>query len=372
MESLKPSNKMLALVMLIPLTIFCKIFQFNVLPSKYFYDSSRMLSMSTGSNTMEAWGDAYEIVSELFKKINILGYTSLQDWAYTLAFIFIFIMFFMIIRIESLDNLQLFFVFSSVGLLNIYIFNISKDVIQYGIFFLMYLLIINKKLPKILKVLLCFYIFFWESSFFRSYYILMGILFIILYILIKTVQFKVKNMNKKTILIIFIIIFVSMYALIYTSQFISYEDYERLINVRYNVPNEGAVSAINNWIDDRGSLSLYMVNYIINAVRMMFPIELLLNGPFYMPFVVYQGFILYYLVKTMGNLNKNTNEIVVLTLSSFIAYLLVSFTFEPDFGSFVRHEAATFPILHLIVLDKENYKFRRKKWKEESLIPFIE
>ena len=41
MESLKPSNKMLALVMLIPLTIFCKIFQFNVLPSKYFYDSSK-------------------------------------------------------------------------------------------------------------------------------------------------------------------------------------------------------------------------------------------------------------------------------------------------------------------------------------------
>ncbi len=32
---------MLALVMLIPLTIFCKIFQFNVLPSKYFYDSSK-------------------------------------------------------------------------------------------------------------------------------------------------------------------------------------------------------------------------------------------------------------------------------------------------------------------------------------------
>ena len=127
----------------------------------------------------------------------------------------------------------------------------------------------------------------------------MGILFIILYILIKTVQFKVKNMNKKTILIIFIIIFVSMYALIYTSQFISYEDYERLINVRYNVPNEGAVSAINNWIDDRGSLSLYMVS-IINAIRMMFPIELLLNGPFYMPFVVYQRIYFILLSKNYG------------------------------------------------------------------------
>jgi len=375
MESYKnpsSSNKMVVLVMLIPLTIFCKIFQFNCLPSKYFFDSSRMLSMSTGSNDMQAWGDAYEIVADLFRKINFLGYTSLQDWAYTLVFIFIFIMFFMLIRLNEPDKLQLFFIFCSVGLLNIYIFNISKDVIQYGIFFLMYIVIINKKLPKILKVLLCFYIFWWESSFFRSYYILMGILFILLYMIIKTVQFKVKKVNKKILISIFIIIFISMYALIYVSQFISYEDYERLINIRYTVPNQGAVSAINNWIDDRGSLSLYMVNYIINAVRMMFPVELLLNGPFYMPFVVYQGFILYYLIKTIGNLNKNTNEIVVLALSSFIAYLLVSFTFEPDFGSFVRHEAATFPILHLIVLDKENYKFRRKKCKKESLIPFIE
>ena len=375
MESYKnpsSSNKMVVLVMLIPLTIFCKIFQFNCLPSKYFFDSSRMLSMSTGSNDMQAWGDAYEIVADLFRKINFLGYTSLQDWAYTLVFIFIFIMFFMLIRLNEPDKLQLFFIFCSVGLLNIYIFNISKDVIQYGIFFLMYIVIINKKLPKILKVLLCFYIFWWESSFFRSYYILMGILFILLYMIIKTVQFKVKKVNKKILISIFIIIFISMYALIYVSQFISYEDYERLINIRYTVPNQGAVSAINNWIDDRGSLSLYMVNYIINAVRMMFPVELLLNGPFYMPFVVYQGFILYYLIKTIGILNKNTNEIVVLALSSFIAYLLVSFTFEPDFGSFVRHEAATFPILHLIVLDKENYKFRRKKCKKESLIPFIE
>lgn len=361
------SNKMVVLVMLIPLTIFCKIFQFNCLPSKYFFDSSRMLSMSIESNSMQAWGDAYEIVADLFREINFLGYTSLQDWAYTLAFIFIFIMFFMLIRLDEPDKLQLFFIFCSVGLLNIYIFNISKDVIQYGIFFLMYLVIINKKIPKLLKILLCFYIFWWESTFFRSYYILMGVLFIILYMIIKVVQFKVKKVDKKILISIFIIIFISMYALIYVSQFISYEDYERLINIRYTAPNQGAVSAINNWIDDRGSLSLYMVNYIINAVRMMLPVELILNGPFYMPFVVYQGFILYYLVKTIGNLNKNTNEIVVLALSSFIAYLLVSFTFEPDFGSFVRHEAATFPILHLIVLDKENYKFRTKSNMKNTL-----
>lgn len=361
MEDKYVSNKMIALVILIPLTILCKVFQFGVLPSKYFYDSSRILSMSTGSNSMEAWGDSYEVVADLFKEINVLGYTSLQDWAYTLAFIFVFILFFMILRIEEPDKFQLLFIFCSIALLNIYIFNISKDIIQYGIFFLMYMIIINKRIPKLLRVFLCFYIFWWESTFFRSYYILMGVLFIILYTIIKVIQLKIKVVNKKISIAIFIIIFATMYILIYSSQFISYEDYETLINIRYIATNVEAVSAINNWIDDRGSFTLYMVNYIINSIRMMFPIELLLNGFFYIPFVIYQIFILYYLVKTIKGLNRETEENIILSLSIFIAYLLVSFTFEPDFGSFVRHESATFPVLHLMVLNKENYKFRKKQ-----------
>lgn len=358
------TNKMTTIVILIPLTIICKILQFTVLPDKYFYDSARMLSMSTGSNTMQAWGDAYEVVADLFRELNILNFTTLQEWAYSLAFIFGIILILMLSRIDEPDNLQLFFIICSIGLLNIYIFNISKDVIQYGIFFLMYLVIINKRIPKILKIVGTFFIFYWESTFFRSYYILMGALFIILYGVIKVIQKRDKPINRNELIGVFSIIFIVMFLLVYFSQFISYEDYQRLINVRYDVPNPGAVSAINNLIDDRGNLALYMVNYVINAVRMMLPVELLLNGPFYAPFVIYQIMILYYLVLTIKSLNKNTNEIVVLALSAFLGYLLVSFTFEPDFGSFVRHEAATFPILHLMALRKENYRLNFKGVKK--------
>lgn len=358
------TNKMTTIVILIPLTIICKILQFTVLPGKYFYDSGRMLSMSTGSNTMQAWGGAYEIVADLFREINVLNFTTLQEWAYSLAFIFGIILILMLSRIDEPDNLQLFFIICSIGLLNIYIFNISKDVIQYGIFFLMYLVIINKRIPNFIKIIGCFFIFYWESTFFRSYYILMGALFIILYGIIKVIQKRDKPINRNELIGVFSIIFIIMFLLIYFSQFISYEDYQKLINVRYEVPNPGAVSAINNWIDDRGNLALYMVNYVINAVRMMFPVELLLNGPFYAPFVIYQIMILYYLVLTIKSLNKNTNEIVVLALSAFLGYLLVSFTFEPDFGSFVRHEAATFPILHLLALRKENYRLSSKGVKK--------
>lgn len=358
------TNKMTTIVMLIPLTIICKILQFTVLPDKYFYDSGRMLSMSTGSNTMQAWGGAYEIVADLFREINILNFTTLQEWAYSLAFIFGIILILMLSRIDEPDNLQLFFIICSIGLLNIYIFNISKDIIQYGIFFLMYLVIINKRIPKILKIVGTFFIFYWESTFFRSYYILMGALFIILYGIIKVIQKRDKPINRNELIGVFSVIFIVMFLLVYFSQFISYEDYQSLINVRYEVPNPGAVSAINNLIDDRGNLALYMVNYVINAVRMMLPVELLLNGPFYAPFVIYQIMILYYLILTIKSLNKNTNEIVVLALSAFLGYLLVSFTFEPDFGSFVRHEAATFPILHLMALRKENYRLNFKGVKK--------
>lgn len=358
------TNKMTSIVMLIPLTIICKILQFTVLPDKYLYDSARMLSMSTRSNVMQEWGGAYEIVADLFREINILNFTTLQEWAYSLAFIFGIILILMLSKIDEPDNLQLFFIICSIGLLNIYIFNISKDIIQYGILFLMYLVITNKRIPNFIKIIVCFFIFYWESTFFRSYYILMGALFIILYGVIKVIQRRDKPINRNELIGVFSIIFIVMFLLVYCSQFISYEDYQRLINVRYEVPNPGAVSAINNLIDDRGNLALYMVNYVINAVRMMLPVELLLNGPFYAPFVIYQIMILYYLVLTIKSLNKNTNEIVILALSAFLGYLLVSFTFEPDFGSFVRHEAATFPILHLMVLRKENYRLNSKGVKK--------
>lgn len=355
------SNKMMITVALIPLTILSKILQFTFLPPKYFYDSSRMLSMSTGSNSMQAWGDAYEIVADVFRKINLLNFNSLEDWAFFLAFIFGIALIFMFSRIDEPDELQCIFTLCSIGLLNVYIFNISKDIIQYGIFFLIYSVIINKRLNKPIKLALITYIFYWESTFFRSYYILMGALFIILYCIFNFIKKRNKPINKLMLLNIFFVIFFSMFLLIFFSQFISYEDYETLINIRHTATNEGATSSIRNIFDDNGNLGLYMVNYVINAVRMMIPVELLTNGVYYLPFVVYQVFILYYLVLAIKKVNKNTDDNIIFALCAFGGYLLVSFTFEPDFGSFVRHEAATFPILHLMVLNKSNYRFNKRR-----------
>lgn len=355
----KINNKKAIITLIIPLTIFCKFFQFTFLPGKYFWDSARMLSMSTGSNTMNAWGGSYEIVADLFRKINILNFNTLQDWAYFLAFIFTIIIIFMLSRFEKFDIFQSIFIICSIGLLNIYVFNISKDIVQYGIFCIMYIIIIQKRLPQFLKVILCFIVFYWESSFFRSYYILMGAFFIILYLVFEFIKRKNKKINKFDILKILFIIFISVYLLLYVSKYLSPDDYNRVINVRESNLNEMAVSQIENWVTPNGTLEIFMVNYIINAIRMMLPVELLLKGVFYAPFVFYQVFVLYYMIKFIKEINKKDSSTLI-AFCAFCGFLLGSFVFEPDFGSFVRHESAAFPIFHLIALNKENLEERRE------------
>ena len=349
------NNKILLIQLVIPLTILSKVLQFTVLPEKYFYDSLRMLSMLTGSGEMQEWEGGYITVVNIFNKINFFNFTTLIEWAVFIASIFSIVLIIMIAVINEPDITKSIFILASIGLLNIYVFNISKEIIQFFIFMLVYFVI---KCPKIriwFKMALIILIFYFESTFFRSYYLFIGALSLIVYfILIKQMKSK-KSMSLFKLLFIMLIIFISIYGMITVLKFISPKDYNVLINISENHENKGAVTAINNLIEVNGNQFLFMINFIINGIRMMFPIELMTKGVFYFPFVFYQIFILYYLGMSLKNINKNSTEINILSVSVILGFLLGSFTFEPDFGSFVRHEAATFPVLHLLALNKEEY-----------------
>lgn len=357
-------NKRYLLMLVLPITVLAKFIQFNFLPPKYFWDSTRMLSMLNDTGVMPAWGDGYQVVVDIFDKFNFFGFTTLNEWAILLATIFGIMLIFMMARLDDMDIIQTIFMMASVGLLNIYVFNISKEIIQYGIFMIMYIIIIQKNIKPTIKVILCFGVFYWESTFFRSYYILMGALFILVYCIFRKIQLDNKPVKAKTVIKILIIIFIAVFVLLFLSKFIAYEDYQTVLGVSESHENLGATTAIVDLIPVNGNLGLFMLNYVINAVRMMIPAELLKNGVFYVPFVAYQVFILYYFVKSLKKMNKDTNNMEVIALAAFCGYLLGSFMFEPDFGSFVRHEAATFPILHVMAVNKSNYFGKNNKIKE--------
>ena len=134
------------------------------------------------------------------------------------------------------------------------------------------------------------------------------------------------------------------------------------INVRDLSANEGANTVILNPIVVNSNYAIFMFDYVIAAFRMMFPVELLIKSPVYAPFVVYQLFILYYYIGTLKKI-KNLNNNMIIVLSCFTAYLLGSFIFEPDFGSWVRHEAATFPILQMMAFKNEEFEKKEEKVK---------
>ena len=100
------------------------------------------------------------------------------------------------------------------------------------------------------------------------------------------------------------------------------------------------------------TIPLYIVNYVLAAFRMMFPIELIAKGVQYVPFIVLQlcwtGLLCHAVwLASHGKWKENWPEKRLLAVT--VAWYLVAFLFEPDFGSFIRHQAAIFPVIFLVL-----------------------
>ena len=124
--------------------------------------------------------------------------------------------------------------------------------------------------------------------------------------------------------------------------------YNQLINLRYSLNKDrlesaDAVTIINDLLSNKNAL-LYVINYIINYVRMLFPIELISKGGKYVIFFIYQIMFSTYLITSIKTYIIDKNNIKKCYLCMLIGYLSVANLFEPDFGSLIRHETALFYI----------------------------
>ena len=340
-----PNNILLLIVY--PISVIAKLFQFIVLPDKYFYDSEAILRMTNNSFLQYSVGDgSYVFTAEFFRIINIFGFSSLLEWA-------VFISFFcniLIIRYFKKNKIQLFseliiaccFLF----LLNIYVFNISKDILQFLFFYVIFNVIKSDKLSMSIKHTLVIGMFVLESIFFRSYYILTAVFYVCAVIGLPFLR----KYEKKGILLTVLSIGLVIYAFLAVSQLIMPDEYYSLVNIRnklnlYRVGSADASTMILNLIQDNGSLPLYILNYFINAFRMMFPIELISKGFLQIAFMIFQLICtVLFLKKLKGYYAFNAFDRSKINI--MIAYFLTAFIFEPDFGSFVRHEVATFVVFY--------------------------
>jgi hypothetical protein len=144
------------------------------------------------------------------------------------------------------------------------------------------------------------------------------------------------------------------FAEVFILQFISRDNYISILYARLeiNIQREAIVDAstmINDLLGPNTNYIMFIGNYIINIFRVMVPVELLLKSIKYIPFIVYQIFITYQIIKSCTKINDNS----ILWIITTISFMMISVIFEPDFGSFIRHESAL--ILILLELTNINY-----------------
>ncbi|MBT1180845.1 hypothetical protein JS531_02425 [Bifidobacterium sp. CP2] len=348
-------NKNALLALILPVMIAAKVMVAYLLPPKYFYDNNRMLAMMLGTAGDNAWGGSYEIAADLFRSLNFADLETMVDWSICLGIIFTALVAFMILRAEAPDLLQSLFILATVGLLNIYIFTIGKDIIQFAFFFAVYVVLLLPLDNALVKVLLSAGILYYESTFFREYYILIAALILAVYVILEFFRSR-RQLGVGSVLLIIVLLFAVIYAMMMTAQRIMPSEYQQIMNLRAGYDTAFGDSAdsatlILNLIPGDG-LPLFMVNYVINAFRMMIPVELTMRGAYYLPFFAFQCMVTAYMVNLLRQINRIDESTLFLAVCVFLGYMLGSFIFEPDFGSWTRHEAATFPVLHLLVLNR--------------------
>ena len=357
-SSIIKSNISIILLSIFPFTAFVKFIQFNFLPDKFFYDGNHILSIMQQDYLYFIQSDSYNNTALLFKSINIFNFDSLLEWSILISFFADVYLLLFLSNKKILNLRQIISLYCMLGLLNIYVFNLSKDIIQFTVFVIIGA-VLGSSRKKQVKIVFVSIILFAESILYRSYYILTALFFIAISVIIPHIikNEKQKISNFKKIFILAALLFAALHIFLDVSQILLPDEYNELILIRHKltarrVGDSDAQTLIVNLIEDNGNHFLFVINYFINAIRIMLPIELLPRGLYYFPFFIFQILCTFSLLECIAKFNK-LSENTRLAFYIMCAYYLVAFLFEPDFGSFVRHEAATFPVLYYLVVEKK-------------------
>lgn len=343
MNSIKLNRKNLLLCyILFCETIFMKMIQYDVFPTKYFYDSISILNKTKYEFVADK---SFTFTANFFKVINLFGFNTVQQWSWTLGLIFTIILIFIILKYDKYNIGQMIFIIASFLFLNLYVFNISKDAIQFIIFLFIFAILNSAKLSEKKKLIFSCLILALEAYYFRIYYLIMAIIMIDIYFVYNIFFKNKKTTNKSKIKIIFLTMVV-FFAQIFVLQAISTENYESIMYARssvniYRENSSSAVTLIKELFGNNDNYGIFILNYIINFFRLLFPVELILKGPKYLAFIIYQFFISFNLIIGL----KKVDEKNLLYLIVMLGFILISTIFEPDFGSFIRHESALFVII---------------------------
>lgn len=289
--------------------------------------------------------DATGNAAVFFRLINFFKLTTLEEFEIYISIIWNIILLFICLKLkEKLCLKQFMFLVASIAVLNIWDFCLSKEPLQFIFFLAIYIILTFKNFNAKTKFILSLVILFLSVLYYRVYYILI----ILFYIIVTAIGIcwlkKVKKITYKHVFMLLCLLVFIYFIILLCMKYLDYETYESLIDVRTRT-GPAKTQMIN--IFKTEFLPLFILDYLIMILRMLVPIELLPLGIKYWPYILYKVIITYYLVKNIMKI-KQLNKARSFALYLYIAFLLGSAAFEPDFGSWIRHETACFPVFMLM------------------------
>lgn len=327
-------DTVLYLLLIFPIIIIAKYYQFNMLNSNAFGIITRLIRWL--HTEIIPSDPSYAFPLQFYRNLKFLPFQTALEWGIFWSLVMNFIFFIIFLRKEKKYTIEEYiFIYASMFILDVFVFNINKDLVQCLIFLIVYF-IARKKISKNKKILLSSLTLIIESICFRPYYIFGAATIVISYfVLNKFIDTRKSNNIIKVLFLILIL----MFTMIYVTQYIKPDSYIELLERRDTLDEDiEAITVIIDWLPGDGYFN-YCINYIINLFRICFPVELLKIGAKYIPFFIYQIYLTINMIKTLNNVNKKN----IVNISIVLGYWLMLFASESDFGTLVRHQAILLP-----------------------------
>lgn len=340
------------------LAILAKIYQYTMMKAYSFGIMNRILKyIYSGTISPDP---SYAFPVKLYRYIKFLGFQTNLEWSIFFAAIMNIVFFILLIKFkDKYSKQETIFIYASMFILDVFVFNLNKDLIQAIMVLIMYGVIRNNKLNNIAKLIIVFFILFFESVNFRPYYILIAGLLILNYFVFNRFTKTEKAITKKKVAITVVIMLLLMFTGIFLTKYVQPDSYEQLVHRRDNIERDiDANTIITDWIKGDNYI-IYCINYIINFARICFPIELIFKGKFYIIFVIYQIYLTINMIKGIKKINKES----ICYKSFILAYWMTMVASESDFGTLVRHQSIL--IMFYMMLINDNLKLKEKNINDE-------
>lgn len=250
------------------------------------------------------------------------------------------------------------FVCLSVIVMSVYCLCLSKEPFQMFFFLLMYMVLRSRVIPENAKLYAGYLVIFLSVCNFRTYYALIfcfAVTYQILCVKIRKPGRVIRHYNRNgqvswpMLLMVYLVMVLVYFVMMLALSAVSNDLYLRFRDALLYASD--ATSGSHTYIENLISINetdpivpTVTLEYALVVLRLLFPFELVQNGPKYWPYVLYQLFMTMFMFKSLRNMRQNSPTQNAATII-FVGYVFASATFEVDYGAWVRHCAVTIPMV---------------------------